>query len=217
MGGPGSTRWRGYDKRRLVEDCLVFDLSQLNRQGLFEHNDRLYRVDWVEPLNHVVIATAVVGVVLSDDRVGALALVYVLKGDPSETVAEEITLEGQRICSGGTRWYLRCPKCQRRGYKLYLPAGETRYRCRDCYDLTHLSVQGHDCRVDAFKRDPQAFVDAVKTHGGPPKSFHTLALAMKALPRRLQVWPTRPWPGPSDAELRLSRVDAEEFGLASAG
>ena len=37
---------------------------------------------------------------------------------------------------GGFRWWLLCPNCNRRVFKLYLIA---QYRCRHCHDLTYRS------------------------------------------------------------------------------
>ena len=156
-----------------------------------------------------------VGVAYPKDPEGVLVLGYVLGEPISEEVVEKIELETQRICSGGLRWYLRCPKCRRRGYKLYLPPDATRFRCRGCHDLTHLSVQDHDSRVDA-KRNLPALLDAIERGGESAKGMRRVELAMKAFPRWLQVWPKRPWPGPSDAELRLSMIEPEEIRSASA-
>lgn len=44
---------------------------------------------------------------------------------------------------GGERFWLVCG-CARRSGKLYLPDGETVFRCRLCYDLTYQSSQEHN-------------------------------------------------------------------------
>lgn len=44
---------------------------------------------------------------------------------------------------GGERFWFRC-ECGRRSGRLYLPAGETAFRCRPCYELTYRSAQEHN-------------------------------------------------------------------------
>lgn len=52
---------------------------------------------------------------------------------------------------GGKRFWFVCG-CGRRSARLYLPSGQTVFRCRLCYDLTYQSAQEHDKRFDAFRR-----------------------------------------------------------------
>jgi len=58
-----------------------------------------------------------------------------------QEVAQEIKVEFTRICSGGLRAWLQCPKCSRRGSRLYMPPDEALFLCRDCHDLTYRSTQ----------------------------------------------------------------------------
>jgi len=41
--------------------------------------------------------------------------------------------------TGGVRWWMHCPGCDRRVAKLYRPAGATHWRCRVCWNLGYLS------------------------------------------------------------------------------
>lgn len=47
---------------------------------------------------------------------------------------------------GGERFWFRC-ECGRRAGHLYLPIGETVFRCRPCYELTYQSAQEHNTRA----------------------------------------------------------------------
>jgi hypothetical protein len=47
---------------------------------------------------------------------------------------------------GGQRFWFRC-ECGRRAGRLYLPTGETFFRCRRCHDLTYQSSQEHNTRA----------------------------------------------------------------------
>lgn len=54
--------------------------------------------------------------------------------------------EFERISNnfGGSRWYIKCPKCNAQAMKLYLPSKykdrEKRYLCKSCHKLKNLSV-----------------------------------------------------------------------------
>jgi hypothetical protein len=54
---------------------------------------------------------------------------------------QEIKVEFTQICSGGFRPWLFCPKCSRRGTRLYMPPDEAQFLCRDCHDLTYQTSQ----------------------------------------------------------------------------
>lgn len=45
---------------------------------------------------------------------------------------------------GGYKWYVKCPKCGRTGYKLYLPQNdgvrEHKYYCKKCHKLKNISA-----------------------------------------------------------------------------
>jgi hypothetical protein len=212
MGGPGSTRWKDYPKRKLVEDCLVLDLSQLNRAGLFDRETAYGALRWSEPRTGEVLASAVFGMKPLDDGERALAIGYErTQGRSTEKIVELLRLESTRPHFGGLRWFARCPDCDGRGYKLYLPPGATRYRCRGCHDLTYLSVQDHDKRVDRLRRNPAARAAVLDGGIHSAADFRRLDLAMKALPRWAQPFPKRRWPGPSDAWLRVEFSSAEDL------
>jgi hypothetical protein len=41
--------------------------------------------------------------------------------------------------------------CRRRSGRLYLPTGQTVFRCRPCYELTYQSAQQHSKRLDELR------------------------------------------------------------------
>ena len=61
---------------------------------------------------------------------------------------------------GGWRYLFLCPQvldgrliCRRRVTKLYRPPGQSRFGCRDYFNLTYSSTQQHDKRVDYLAKD----------------------------------------------------------------
>ena len=70
--------------------------------------------------------------------------------------------------------------CNRRVAKLYLPPGGRYFGCRHCYRLTYRSVQEHDKRVDALRRNPAALNTILADPAAHLLSGRAL-LAIKAL------------------------------------
>lgn len=60
---------------------------------------------------------------------------------------QTIQLTTSRPHWGGERFWFRC-ECGRRSGSLYLPIGETVFRCRPCYELTYQSAQEHNTRAE---------------------------------------------------------------------
>jgi hypothetical protein len=213
MGGLGSTRWNDHTKRRLVEDCLVLDLSQLNRAGLFDQEVADGVLRWTDPRTDAVLFSAYFVMEPLENGERALAIGYRARRDTStEKVLECFFLEPHPPHFGGLRWFARCPGCQSRRTKLHLPPGEARFLCRACHDLTHLSVQDHDKRVDQLKRDPAARAAIREGRVSSLASARTAELVMKTLPRWAQPFPKRPWPGPSDARLSVEPSERPDPG-----
>jgi hypothetical protein len=59
-------------------------------------------------------------------------------GRPME---QKIACEPTEQFRGGRRWWFLCPGCTRRMGVLYLPPGQTEFRCRGCYGLRYRSQQ----------------------------------------------------------------------------
>ncbi|MFH1682146.1 MAG: hypothetical protein ABIH26_16080 [Candidatus Eisenbacteria bacterium] len=144
MGGWGSTRWDGYVKRLCVEDCRRLSASRLAKAPEFGTVVR-----WNDGAA-VEIAT----------RTDAAELRYSVNGEP---VREALGLRPKRTTFGKVGCWVVCPRCGRRRAALYLPPSGGRFACRSCWGLTYRSRQTWDKRVSAFRRDPAAFVRAVKS------------------------------------------------------
>ena len=48
------------------------------------------------------------------------------------------------------RYWLQCPSCGRRCFKLYRPDPSSGFACRECHQLTYRSAQRHDARLGRF-------------------------------------------------------------------
>jgi hypothetical protein len=70
--------------------------------------------------------------------------------------------------------------CNRRVGKLYFPPGGRYFGCRHCYCLTYRTVQEHDKRVDALRKNPTA-LNAILADPAPHLLSGRAVLAMKAL------------------------------------
>ena len=99
-----------------------------------------------------------------------------------------IRLEQQPMRFGGSRWWGRCPlqvngrPCNRRVGKLYSPSRAAYFGCRICFELTYESAQGHDKRVDALRRNPEALERIMgNLRSAAPRD---LLLALKATTKR---------------------------------
>jgi hypothetical protein len=84
---------------------------------------------------------------------------------------------------GGKRYWFRC-ECGRRSGRLYLPSGETLFRCRLCCDLTYQSAQEHNTRqgvlrpiIEQYRRDVE-------------KAMARRASAQRRDPRPPYLWKT---------------------------
>jgi hypothetical protein len=144
MGGFRSTRWHGYEKKDLVEDCLVLSVNDLTRQDLFRQDRCAGAINWSSG--------------------GSVNFRMLLKSSESERVLElsfksqnvgisqVITFETTQLTFGKKLWF-RCPLlvdgevCLRRIGKLYLRPGGSYFGCRRCLNLTYKSSQEHDQRL----------------------------------------------------------------------
>jgi hypothetical protein len=118
MGGYGSTRWNGHVKKTAVEECLVIDISELTREGVFREGvawgEKWWKNRWTGEKN----ASVSFGVKVTGPTSGSLQLTYVLDG---ESVRDRIALTTTCPYFGGLRYWFSCPSCSRRIRKIYLP------------------------------------------------------------------------------------------------
>jgi hypothetical protein len=162
MGGWGSGPQRPLGKRRTVESCPGFGLSDLRADGPLTPGTRRSGVAQCLPVaNPLGLAGWEYGRADSPTPVryslalrrtrGEARLCYRCPwvGDEVECLVPLATTRGH---AGGLRWWLACPVrgCGRRAESVYLHAGW--FACRRCHGLTYASTQNWDRRVQAFLR-----------------------------------------------------------------
>ncbi len=163
MGGYGSGRWAWHDSKTTVEECLVLDVGQLIREGVFKH---AYSgpIHWTDRSTGETIASAWIGLEPTEGNGISLLLGYTVRvgGDQTE-VDEQIPLQLTCPHFGGVRYWFTCPltrgysTCGRRVGKLYLPPGQRYYGCRCCYDLTYQSCRERHRSNSLFRRMGRGF------------------------------------------------------------
>ena len=82
---------------------------------------------------------------------------------------------------GGARWWLHCPRCERRCGCLYLPDPRGSFACCRCHGRVYRSQQEHDPRISRLMRDPGALPEgilraAANSAAGTLPSCHTMLL-----------------------------------------
>lgn len=143
MGGYGSGRH--WDKKKLtVSECRSLSLKRIFRDfGGFGwlkpgemSTDVAYRWD-TRPGKAVLTGF---------NREGAISLelYYTLyegnfAGDGSFT--QQIPVTATVLPKGGTRYWLKCPRCEGNTERLYLPPNHSAFSCRKCSNLTYTSSQ----------------------------------------------------------------------------
>ena len=147
MGGIGSTRWGGHLRRQTVEEGYRLSTNPLfatvkggcksggwlswtrTRMGVQETVARIRYVYYPQPAP------------------GRLRFRYTVHRRSPIDMDYVVNLETTVPHFDGVRWWFRCPlifnkqSCGRRCGKLYLPAGSTKFGCRQCHDLTYQSCQ----------------------------------------------------------------------------
>lgn len=77
--------------------------------------------------------------------------VFSFDGELRKGNGQAIRFTTTRPHFGGERFWLLC-ECGRRSGCLYLPNGETVFRCRPCYDLTYQATQEHNTRTAKLRK-----------------------------------------------------------------
>jgi hypothetical protein len=148
VGGSGSGGRRdGYAPRLTVEACAVLDMAAVNSV------DGIRRGEITTATCEAPGGKFTFRLILDARHAGgeSYALDYratkLRDGEVIETedVVDRGPLASTRPYFGGLRWWWRCLGCGRRVGKLYLPPGQTRFRCRRCHGLTYRSTRhSHD-------------------------------------------------------------------------
>jgi hypothetical protein len=188
MGGVGSGggyQWWRPTKKRTVEGCRQLDGFRMAHAGILRADAHDFG-SWSWYLDsELKKKTASIDYEVNTTGPNSwLRLSYTIKDDKS-SINYRVELATTRPHFGGLRWWFLCPLlvngrgCGRRVAKLYLPSGGRYFGCRHCYDLTYKSVQEHDARVDALRRNPAALELLLSdTSARGPGS---MLLALKAL------------------------------------
>lgn len=109
----------------VVEDCLALDANKLAKMGILKSDWISTNIRWGTGAN---INLAYNGSVLD--------LRYNIDGEPNP---QSIRVSTEPCHFGGHRYYLHCPGCGSRRYKLHL--AHSGFYCRKCYDLPYYSQE----------------------------------------------------------------------------
>lgn len=112
----------------VVEDCLCLDANWLAKNGWFPADQHTGCIAWPNGSS----------IALSYQK-PHLNLSYTRNG---ESLRQTIHVEAAPCHFGGNRYYLTCPGCQNRRYKLRL--GSDGFYCRQCYQLPYYSQECGD-------------------------------------------------------------------------
>jgi hypothetical protein len=124
MGGFGSTRWNGIPTRRQAESCLILTAP---RSEMLDSRGGFYR--W--PKYGFTLRYSFSPVAGGGGWIRLQGYGY----------AQAIEIEETPANLGGSRRWFRCPRCDRRAFKLYEPPRSRLILCRVCHDLSYESAQ----------------------------------------------------------------------------
>jgi hypothetical protein len=166
MGNRDSTRRRGHQPRRLVEEARCFDLLDRRWKEILCLHQASGTLQWGSP-------GSLVPKEWLDFRLnpvepdGTRSLVLDFTRDPNEP-KEQLILEEVRV-GFSLRWHAQCPGgCDGLVRKLYL-VEDGAVACWRCAGLQYRSAQRHDKRVDLCRRNPAEFVRG-RSHLGSERS-----------------------------------------------
>jgi hypothetical protein len=184
MGGFGSGRYE-YADTPTVEESRTLDVDALKE--LSEHPGSGGKVWWgdrEDPEANIRVLAEGSTTAGGEERAAQLRLKYTVTNTRTDEQTEydyTIPLEYTECHFGGARPCFRCPKCDTRRRKLYLPPGGERYLCRECYDLGYYSsrTSGDDLK-QAELRYRRAFAKA----DAEGRSRHPESVERPILPER---------------------------------
>lgn len=142
MGGFGSGRWHGRERRQVIEKCRSICSDDLSRQGpIRAHQEG--QIDIHEPGGGV---TASLPFVVVPIRSSILVIGFRLRCN-DEIVTQGIPISTTQTRFGGTRLCFLCPTgdpddfCGGASRRLYLPPGKKYFGCRSCHQLSYSACQ----------------------------------------------------------------------------
>ena len=166
MGGVGSGRWRGRNRRSLVEDCLSMDVLDPSFKALLRLDFADGKIEWpsTRGTGPLLSVNFILSVVEPD---GSRRITFDFADDPYQpelvVVLEPATVGFSR------RVYFRCPRCNQRVRKLFVAPRKLELCCRACAGLTYLSSRQHDRRIGLCRKNPRLFLEQ-RSHLQSPRS-----------------------------------------------
>lgn len=155
MGGFGSGR-NQYARTPDVRECRHLEANKFT-DAVTRPEGTMFTVSWGE---------STVGVAVERDggeHADALRLQYTVGRDTDAEQSYDcrVPLEYTEPNLGGVRPWFRCPNCQTRRGKLYLPPSGGYFLCRECHDLGYRSSRDSGNDIDrALDRYKKAFARA---------------------------------------------------------
>jgi hypothetical protein len=138
------------NKKATVESCKSISTIFLLKHGYFK-GAQSGAIRWSTPGEH----TGSVGFkIVMHEGLGTIRFQYFSTDQYARKMDCLVHLTPTPCNYGGYRWWFRCPKCWRRVEKLYLRGKY--FGCRKCQNLTYLSCQENDKRVNRLLRHPES-------------------------------------------------------------
>ncbi len=132
MGGYGSGLPIGGSSKDTVDESKTVDIDWLRRQKSSSGT-----LTW----SRGEVQTGSISYVLTNEDLRLIYTVTDRQTDEKTDVNETISLQTTNPHFGGKRYWMMCPRCQRRVKTLHKPPGAIYFRCRICYDLTYQSCR----------------------------------------------------------------------------
>src|SRR6266550_6002560 len=144
-------------KKRLIEDCLAWNINDLTRAGVFRASAGTpCNCIWTDAGGQKVLCVNFW--IEGNPETPALRMIERSGGSWWVPTPDWIELGFASCHIGGRKRLFRCPStdlgafCGQQAQKLYFVGG--RWVCRKCGDLTYLTCRMHDKRKSALIRDP---------------------------------------------------------------
>lgn len=128
-----------------VEEVLILDLYQL--ESIKSESFK----EFVQSEQTGIFKKSILEIYFQNQKKGEVILIIqkeklrlilkLLYSSNNARIEEIIQLSYQKLVSGGLKYYLHCPNCQRRGTKVYLIPTLNRFLCRRCGRLTYESCK----------------------------------------------------------------------------
>jgi hypothetical protein len=151
-------------RKRSIDLCLVLDMTQLVRGGLFDHDQveavLRYRVQTLDGISNFDVNLTTN---MRNLEHSALTLQFALPGRTPVEQSIDLITTGPNY--GGIRFWFLCPTeysgkhCGNRVGKLYLPLAASEYGCRRCHNLTYRRQPTLSSGLQYSSRTPELFID----------------------------------------------------------